>query len=34
VHSVHPLFNAFVAEAKKLRDEKISRESLKEIVEA
>ena len=34
VHSVHPLFNAFVAEAKKLRDEKISRESLKEVVEA
>ncbi len=34
VHSVHPLFNAFVAEAKKLRDEKISRESLKEAVEA
>ena len=34
VHSVHPLFNVFVAEAKKLRDEKISRESLKEIVEA
>ncbi len=33
VHSVHPLFNAFVAEAKKLRDEKISRESLKEAVE-
>ncbi|MCS6989208.1 MAG: CTP synthase [Chloroherpetonaceae bacterium] len=34
VHSVHPLFNAFVAEAKKLRDEKISRESLKETIEA
>ncbi|MFN3344094.1 MAG: CTP synthase [Chloroherpetonaceae bacterium] len=34
VHSVHPLFNAFVAEAKKLRDEKISRESLKEAIEA
>jgi CTP synthase len=34
VHSVHPLFNAFVAEAKKMRDEKISRESLKETVDA
>ncbi len=34
VHSVHPLFNAFVAEAKKLRDEKISRESPKEAIEA
>lgn len=34
VHAVHPLFNAFVAEAKTLRDEKISRESLKEVVEA
>lgn len=34
VHSVHPLFNAFVAESKKLRDEKISRESLKEAIEA
>lgn len=34
VHSVHPLFNAFVAEAKKLRDEKIARESLKEPIEA
>lgn len=33
-HSVHPLFNAFVAEAKKLRDEKIARESLKETIEA
>lgn len=34
VHAVHPLFNAFVAEAKTLRDEKISRESLKEAIEA
>jgi CTP synthase len=34
VHNVHPLFNAFIAESKKLRDEKITRESFKETVEA
>ncbi|MBC8044133.1 MAG: CTP synthase [Rhizobacter sp.] len=34
VHKAHPLFEAFVAESKKFRDEKLSKESQKEFIVA